>query len=174
VEFLHLGTRVTAWLWLGFEMGGIGGPGGGIHAVTIAVILVAAAGTVLRVWGTAYLGPSTVNSMSMRAGHEVLADGPYRYMRNPLYLGTWLLALAISVLMPVSGAVVSLLLLAVFFLRLIFAEEAFLTSQLGSPYDTYRMAVPRLLPRAGRHIAGEIKGRSGAGRCWGRFSGWEC
>jgi protein-S-isoprenylcysteine O-methyltransferase Ste14 len=38
-------------------------------------------------------------------------------------------------------------LMTVFFLRLILAEEAFLTAQLGQPYLDYLRAVPRLFPR---------------------------
>ena len=95
--------------------------------------LVALAGAVLRVWGTAYLGYSTVHHGDMQAG-AVMADGPYRYMRNPLYLGGWFMMLAISLLMPPSGALFSMVLLTIFFLRLILGEEAFLTTQLGQPY----------------------------------------
>ena len=75
-------------------------------------------------WGTAYLGTATVFNAEMKAGAEnksgqVLADGPYRFMRNPLYVGSFLSIVALAILMPPSGAVVSLLLLAVFLLRLL-------------------------------------------------------
>src|SRR5665213_2818720 len=47
-------------------------------------ILFAAVGAFLRTWGAAYLGAGIVQSPSMH-GTSVLADGPYRHMRNPLY-----------------------------------------------------------------------------------------
>ncbi len=68
-------------------------------------------------------------------------------MRNPLYLGGWFMMLAISLLMPPSGALFSMVLLTIFFLRLILGEEAFLRKQLGQPYQEYLRAVPRLIPR---------------------------
>ena len=108
--------------------------------------LIALAGAVLRVWGTAYLGYSTVHHGEMQAG-AVMADGPYRYLRNPLYLGGWCMMLAIALLMPPSGALFSIVLLTIFFLRLILGEEAFLGKQLGQPYQEYLRAVPRLIPR---------------------------
>ena len=37
-------------------------------------------------------------------GEGVVADGPYRHMRNPLYLGAWVHTLALALLMPASGA----------------------------------------------------------------------
>jgi hypothetical protein len=77
----------------------------------------------------------------------VMADGPYRYLRNPLYLGGWFMMIAVSLLMSPSGALFTVVLMTIFFLRLILGEEAFLGKQLGQPYEEYLRAVPRLLPR---------------------------
>jgi len=82
----------------------------------------------------------------MKAG-VVMAGGPYRYVRNPLYLGTWLMIAAMSFAMPVTGAVFTLVLIAFFLLRLILGEESFLARQLGEPYQLYLRTVPRLFPR---------------------------
>src|SRR5579862_1447557 len=93
----------------------------------------------------------------MKAG-DVLADGPHRHMRNPLYLGNFLDFVAVSILMPPSGAAVSLVLLALFLLRLILGEEAFLAPKLGEPYAAYCLAVPRLIPSLRPRVPAE--GRS--------------
>jgi hypothetical protein len=87
----------------------------------------------------------------MKAGAEtkagqVMADGPFRYLRNPLYVGSLLMKATIAILMPPSGALVSLTLLTIFVFRLILGEEAFLAGQLGAPYAAYCRAVPRLIP----------------------------
>lgn len=146
VNYLHWKSHVSTWLWLGVKLSSLGITStSGILVVTGLVIAVAAAAAVLRVWGTACLGPALVNSDEMETG-KVLADGPYRHVRNPLYLGSWLMIAAIAVLMPPSGAALSLLLLALFLLRIVLGEEAFLTDQLGDPYLAYKRAVSRLLP----------------------------
>ncbi|MGA3263727.1 MAG: hypothetical protein ABSC47_06745 [Terracidiphilus sp.] len=54
---------------------------------------------------------------------------------------------AMSFLMPPTGALFTMTLLTVFFLRLILGEEAFLAGQLGEPYREYLRAAPRLFPR---------------------------
>ena len=72
----------------------------------------------------------------------ILEDGPYRYLRNPLYLGTFLHAVALSLLMSRSGAVFTIVAIGVMQLRLIFGEEAFLTRTLGAPYQAYCARVP--------------------------------
>lgn len=113
--------------------------------ITIAALL-AGAGVLFRVWGTAYLGPGVVNSLRMHSG-KVMVDGPYRLVRNPLYIGTWCMVAAMAFLMPVSGALFSVVLETIFLARLTLAEEAFLKGRLGDSYEAYLRAVPRFLPR---------------------------
>jgi protein-S-isoprenylcysteine O-methyltransferase Ste14 len=128
----------------------------GLTAATLTVTIIAlgclAAGAVLRVWGTAYLGSAVMRGAAMQGG-QVVAAGPYRFVRNPLYLGSWLLALAVSILMPPSGAVFFLISTSIFILFLISAEERFLSARAGDAYHQYRRRVPRLLPRMGAGIA---------------------
>lgn len=146
IEWLHLGARGTAWLWLSYELGGLGvAPGAAIQLVTAGIVLLTAIAAALRLWGTAYLGAETVAHAQMQAG-GVIADGPYRRVRNPLYLGSFFCVAAMAALMPASGAAFTLVALALFLLRLILGEEAFLAARLGAPYAAYRRAVPRLLP----------------------------
>jgi protein-S-isoprenylcysteine O-methyltransferase Ste14 len=116
--------------------------------VTVIALTCLAMGAVLRVWGTACLGSGVMRGAAIQ-GHELVAAGPYRYLRNPLYLGSWLLALAASILMPPSGAAFFLLAFSVFVLFLISAEERFLAAQLGDIYQQYCRRVPRLWPRIG-------------------------
>ena len=127
--------------------------------------LVAAIGAVLRVWGTAYLGYGVVHHGDMQGG-AVMAAGPYRYVRNPLYLGGWFMILAISLLMPPSGALFMLVLITIHFLRLILGEEAFLSARQGEPYREYLRAVPRL-GRACAPVlpAADAQSRTGSSLC---------
>jgi protein-S-isoprenylcysteine O-methyltransferase Ste14 len=121
-----------------------------LASATLLITLVACAclltGAMLRVCGTAYIGSGVMSGFTMQ-GDTFVAAGPYAYVRNPLYLGAWLLALGVSILMPPSGAAVFLLVFTVFVLFLISAEERFLAAKLGEPYQQYRRRVPRLLPR---------------------------
>ncbi|MBS1813562.1 MAG: isoprenylcysteine carboxylmethyltransferase family protein [Acidobacteria bacterium] len=122
------------------------------NAVLILATLIALASAALRVWAAAYLGASVVHRESM-AADRVVADGPYRYMRNPLYLGTVLFSLAVAALMHPSGAAVTVILIVVLQLRLIAREEPFLKQTLGPAYTEYCAQVPRILPRWKSRIA---------------------
>jgi protein-S-isoprenylcysteine O-methyltransferase Ste14 len=148
IEAWGIGQRMTLLEWLALELGRTG-----LVRFTVVVPLVivvsaflAEVGALLRVWGTAYLGTGTVNSLDMKAG-SVVADGPYRYVRNPLYLGLWFMVAAMAFSMPVTGALFAMILIGVFVMRLILAEEAFLGTQMGEPYKVYLRAVPRIVPR---------------------------
>jgi protein-S-isoprenylcysteine O-methyltransferase Ste14 len=113
--------------------------------VTALGLFFAAAGALLRVWGTAYLGAEVVKDSAMHGG-AVVADGPYRLVRNPLYLGTWLFTLALILFMERGGSVFTLVAITVMQLRLIGGEEPFLSGQLGEAYTAYCKRVPRIFP----------------------------
>jgi protein-S-isoprenylcysteine O-methyltransferase Ste14 len=123
-----------------------------VPAVLIVAGIFAALAVLLRVAGAAYLGPGTVTHPDMKAV-SVVANGPYRYVRNPLYIGIWCMVAAMALLMPPSGAMVSLGLLAIFLVRLTLGEEAFLSASLGNSYRTYSLAVPRFLPRLRSNVS---------------------
>ncbi|MFZ1083906.1 MAG: isoprenylcysteine carboxylmethyltransferase family protein [Terracidiphilus sp.] len=112
----------------------------------VLAALIAAKGVVFRVWGTAYLEPATMQLGHMKAD-ALIASGPYRYVRNPLYIGLWAITASLAFLMPPAGALFVLIAVPVFLLRLTLGEEAYLSGELGQPYQEYLRTVPRLIPR---------------------------
>ena len=140
--------RIAALEWLALEISRLGLVSFTVATPIVIILgaLAAAIGAASRVCGAAYLGYDVVHHGRMQGG-KMMAAGPYRYVRNPLYLGGWFLMIAISLLMPPSGALFTMVLMTIHFLRLILGEEAFLAAQLGEPYAEYLRAVPRLVPR---------------------------
>lgn len=114
-------------------------------ALLVAAIVLSTVGAFLRTWGAAYLGSNIVEARDMH-GNSVLADGPFRRSRNPLYLGTFLHTFALALIMSPYGALFTLLAIGLFQVRLIFVEEPFLAACLGQPYLDYCKRVPRILP----------------------------
>ena len=110
----------------------------------LAACLVAL-GAFWRTWGSAYLGADVVQDRQLHA-ERLIADGPYRRTRNPLYFGNLLLALGLAILVnPLAGAifVVGMWVLVRLFIR---DEERGLEEFRGESYHAYRAAVPRLAP----------------------------
>jgi protein-S-isoprenylcysteine O-methyltransferase Ste14 len=135
--WLVLSSTLSRQGWLSFSAATI--------VLLVVALLFTALGAFLRIWGSAYVGASVVQSHSMH-GTALLADGPFRRTRNPLYLGTLLHILGVAILMPPSGAVFAVGLLWIFQVRLALAEEPFLAARFGQPYLDYKAAVPRFLP----------------------------
>jgi protein-S-isoprenylcysteine O-methyltransferase Ste14 len=78
---------------------------------------------------------------------ELTMTGPYAHTRNPLYVGSMLIAFGFA---AASKSIVIVLLLAVLFaiiyIPVVRSEEEFLRSKFAD-FDTYAASVPRLLPR---------------------------
>lgn len=126
--------------------------GSAFNLLLVLAVLCAGAGAWLRTWGSAYLSADVMSDTRMR-GEGVVADGPYRHVRNPLYLGAWIHTLALALLMPVSGAVFTIVSIILFQMRLILAEESFLGGKQGEAYRLYYAQVPRLMPALGPRVA---------------------
>ncbi len=138
----------AAWLarsgWMSFS--------GATVAVLAAGILLALAAALLRTWAAAWMRTGVVQSSAMHGG-EIVTGGPYRFLRNPLYVGVMLHTLALALLMPPTGALFCVAAIAVFELRLVLAEESFLRGKLGEAYRAYCAAVPRWLPALRSRVA---------------------
>ena len=114
--------------------------------VQAASLLLVGLGLALRAWAVAYAGHHT-RSNTIEAP-QLVTDGPYAHVRNPIYLGTILLGLGMvgllgnPWLLPIYIITLTALLVAI-----IPAEEAFLQRQFGEEYSRYRASVRRLLPQ---------------------------
>lgn len=113
-----------------------------LFALAACLLLLAA---FIRTWASSYLRASVVYAFAVKT-ETLVADGPYRHVRNPLYFANILLAIGMGALMSRVGFVVAVIAMTVFGYRLIFREEANLESSQGQSYKRYQEAVPRLWP----------------------------
>jgi protein-S-isoprenylcysteine O-methyltransferase Ste14 len=107
-------------------------------AVSLAwSLLLVIPGLLLRAYASGYV----------KKNDELTMTGPYAYTRNPLYLGSMMMAFGFA---AASRSVLIALLLALLFLVIyvptIYSEEQFLRSTFPA-FATYAQHVPRLLPR---------------------------
>lgn len=167
---LHLdgaGPNAHVWGVLSAEIAKTGAMSftSAFNLVLALAIVCALAGAWVRTWGAAWLGYSVVHDRGLRSD-TVTAAGPFRYVRNPLYLGTWLNTLALATLMQPSGALFTVVLVAAFELRLVLAEEAHLAAELGAPYAAYCARVPRVVPALRPRVEQAATGRPEWGRAF--------
>jgi protein-S-isoprenylcysteine O-methyltransferase Ste14 len=148
IQLGGIGSRISLLEWLSLQLSRTGLVSFTVATPVVIVsgALIAALGAVFRIWGTAWLGHGVVQHGQMQSA-ALMADGPYRYVRNPLYLGILCVFAVLALLMPPSGALFTLLTATAFQLLLISGEEVFLAAQIGEPYRAYLRSVPRLFPR---------------------------
>lgn len=93
------------------------------------------------------LAVRAVASGQLRKNEELAVSGPYSYSRNPLYLGSILIAVGFAVAArSVWIWVLLLVLFVLIYVPVIRGEEAYLRSVFPE-FESYSKRVPRLLPR---------------------------
>jgi len=117
----------------------------GVQLVFAMGSLIAFLAAWIRTWASAYLHSSVVMDADIHTD-RLVADGPYRHLRNPLYFGTVLLGISFGLIASPTGFFVLVIGLTVFVLRLIGREEAELAAVQGAAYRRYLRAVPALVP----------------------------
>lgn len=98
-------------------------------------------GATLRFWASGFL----------RKDSRPAVGGPYAWIRNPLYLGTYLMAVGTALSIANYWLLGSItVLFAVLYHYIILDEETKLDRIFGAPYARYRQLVPRFFPRPWR------------------------
>ncbi len=113
-----------------------------VLAVGVVLTFLAA---LVRTWAAAYLQSEIVHDWDLHA-EGLVADGPFRYVRNPLYFGGVLFAVGFGLAASRLGFLVAVAALTLFYYRLIAREESQLKKTQGESYLRYLQAVPRLIP----------------------------
>jgi protein-S-isoprenylcysteine O-methyltransferase Ste14 len=88
----------------------------------------------------------------VRKNEQLATSGPYAYTRNPLYLGSIIIAAGFAVASR-SGwvAAIAIVILLVIYVPVIRGEEEFLGARFPE-YAEYSRRVPRLFPRLRAHL----------------------
>lgn len=123
------------------------------HAFTIVLLFCAGpphyreliAGTAIALAGEAV---RIAAAGLIRKDESLSRSGLYAYVRNPLYVGSFLMYLGFCV---ASGSVWIMIAFLPFFfivyLATILREESFLRDKFGAEYDKFTAEVPRFMPR---------------------------
>ena len=79
---------------------------------------------------------------------RLVLQGPYRYVRNPMYVGLFLVLIGEAMLYSSFFVLLySLFLVAAAHIFVVFYEEPTLRRKFGESYEQYLRSVPRWLPR---------------------------
>jgi protein-S-isoprenylcysteine O-methyltransferase Ste14 len=100
----------------------------------------------MNIWARVYIRQFYTEYIEVQPGHQVIDTGPYAYIRHPLIMSFFGLAIGIFFINPA----ITTLLLAIYtfwdFTRSARKEENLLSAALPE-YITYMARTPRFLPR---------------------------
>ena len=106
-------------------------------------------GESFRFWGVSYAGSETRTTGKVGASNLV-TQGPFAFVRNPLYLGNILMYFGISIMSNSLVPYLQILSIAYFTFQYYFIikeEEGFLKTEFGEKYEHYFNNVNRFLPK---------------------------
>jgi protein-S-isoprenylcysteine O-methyltransferase Ste14 len=105
------------------------------------------AGLILREWAVIKLGRFFSRTVQIKSDHQLITDGPYRWLRHPAYTGMVLVYMGIALALGTwLGAVITtgfMLAATVYRIRV---EEQVLIETFGNEYRDYMKRTWRLFP----------------------------
>ena len=155
VLFRHRGWLPVRFLLVALLARGAMGPRNLIIGVVLIVL-----GVAIRLAGVSAAG--TVTRRRSRTVQRLVTYGIFAWMRNPLYVGNFLIWMGFAVISGVLWFIpVAIVLFAVEYTLIVRYEEGVLESIFGEEYLSYKSRTPRWFPRppaareAGEHHWGE-------------------
>lgn len=120
-----------------------------------AGLVVALIGELARAYGVAFIG--SISRTRSYSNGELVKDGPFSLLRNPLYFGNLVLSVGLSLMAGLAWLpVVVVVIFYAQYIPIVAWEEMKLTRIFGERYDAYKREVPnRWFPRLGRFLAFE-------------------
>lgn len=109
-----------------------------------------ASGIAIAIWARVHLGGNWSGTVTLKRGHTLIREGPYRFVRHPIYAGLLLAVLGTAISQGAWRGLAAVALMTLAFLRKIALEERFLRARFGREYERYRAALPALIPRLPR------------------------
>ena len=113
----------------------------------------------VRFWGVAYAGAGT-RTTKRASGNRLVTNGPFGYVRNPLYVGNFLLSYGLVIMswawMPWT-AIVFFFLFGFQYGLIVHYEEEYLSQRFGSQYEEYQRNVRPWIPRLKHYTSNEPK-----------------
>lgn len=114
-----------------------------VKIIAVALIL---GGLALEMWAGGLFKKAGTNVVPWSPSTALVESGPYRFSRNPMYVGFTLVYLGLSLGLQSPAAMILLIpCLALMTWGVILREERYLAARFGQPYADYKDRVRRWL-----------------------------
>ena len=110
-------------------------------------VLLGTAGILLLVWVHRTLGMQWSRTLQFKEGHTLITSGPYEFIRHPMYASLFLFFVGLSIISSFWPIIVLVVIMLLFFIRIMEREESMMIGQFGEEYRVYMKSTGRFLPR---------------------------
>ncbi|MFZ2804163.1 MAG: isoprenylcysteine carboxylmethyltransferase family protein [Patescibacteria group bacterium] len=108
--------------------------------------VVCAVGLAVAIWARYTLGTNWSGIVTFKENHELITNGPYAYVRHPIYTGLLLMIIGTGLVFGrANGLVAFVVCLAGFWYKLSI-EEKLMTKHFPDTYPAYKKKVKALIP----------------------------
>lgn len=116
---------------------------------------ITAAGLGFSIWARRHLGRNWSGVVTLKEGHELVRDGPYRYVRHPIYTGLLFGFVGSAIARDEWRGVLAVVIAYLALWRKLQLEERWMVETFGDAYRRFREEVPALIPNPFRRRADE-------------------
>jgi protein-S-isoprenylcysteine O-methyltransferase Ste14 len=104
------------------------------------------AGIAFAIWARVWIAGNWSSDVTLKRDHELIVNGPYAFVRHPIYTGILLALLGTALAVGEWRGVLAVALAFAAFWRKLGIEEAVMRREFGEAYARYSERVPALIP----------------------------
>src|SRR5271165_4639574 len=109
-------------------------------------VAVTFAGVAFSIWARVRLGGNWSSSVTLKRGHELIVEGPYRWVRHPIYTGMLVGLIGSALALGEWRGLLAVAIATASLWRKLQLEETVMRGQFGDAYMRYAERVPALIP----------------------------
>ena len=115
--------------------------------IEIGGLIIYLSGFIIMAWALIILGMNyQLGGVDPRASDKLVINGPYKFIRHPMYTSALCIALGLACLIQSITCFIAFCIYLVLIILLIPKEEKSLISAYGEPYKQYQQNVRKLVP----------------------------
>jgi protein-S-isoprenylcysteine O-methyltransferase Ste14 len=104
------------------------------------------AGIAFAIWARVWIAGNWSSDVTLKRDHELVVDGPYAFVRHPIYTGILVALAGTAFAVGEWRGVLGVALAGAAYRRKLTIEEAVMRRQFGEAYARYAERVPALVP----------------------------
>ena len=104
-------------------------------------------GLLFSVWARLALGSNWSGTVTIKANHQLIRRGPYRFIRHPIYTGMLAALLTTAITQQLVSGILGFVVVSFALYRKALREESFLSQEFGDAFAEHQRHTGMFLPR---------------------------